>query len=461
MLGQALAGFSNNLAALRDFVGVVDGLLKTHSKTVMVDHAHNLLPLLAAFQSLGIPESIDRATADKLTNLDVDKIKAHFHMNLDVGSSEDSDSRTVTIEITDKDVSKKFDQSLKAFISNINRQKYLYSSALVSLTSIVEWYISDLLHKYYELYPDSLGTKAPVFSLADLRAFDSIRDAERHLIETKVEDVLRSSLGDWISHLKNSLNLSLGYLDRDMGVLTEIFQRRNLLVHNGGKVNSIYLSKVPEEHRIGVTLGNEIAVDSTYIESAIDAIERNFLLIGADLWKTLDKKNNDRPEVLNRLAYSHLKDDRWSIAESLSYFSIRDKDTSELHRLTAQINYWQSLKWQGKYAQVADEIEKADFSAKDAVFQMSKAVLQGDVKSAVSLITTATKNGSLEAADLAEWPLFRELRETTPFRQLERRVISAAPRGSRPVPALSRRRTRTLPEGSAAVPSPEASPSNE
>ena len=67
------------------------------------------------------------------------------------------------------------------------------------------------------------------------------------MIEQRVEDVLRGSFEEWISFLKNQFKLEMGYIEKWQHKLVEIIQRRNLLVHNGGNINSIYRRKVAPE----------------------------------------------------------------------------------------------------------------------------------------------------------------------------------------------------------------------
>src|SRR5690606_32768666 len=117
-------------------------------------------------------------------------------------------------------------------------------NCLISLVSTVEWFFSQILHYYYDKFPDSSGIKNKTLTLDDLKNFGSINDAEKFLIENKIEEILRGSIKDWFKILKDDLKLGLGYKDQYEDELVEIYQRRNLLVHNGGVVNAIYLSKV-------------------------------------------------------------------------------------------------------------------------------------------------------------------------------------------------------------------------
>src|SRR5690606_3327362 len=134
----------------------------------------------------------------------------------------------------------------------------LYKNSLISLLSSVEWFFSQILHFHYDKFPDSAGIKKKTLTLEDLKNFNNLRDAELYLIDDKIETILRGSFKDWIEVLRQELKLNLGYLDSIEDELIEVYQRRNVLVHNGGVVNSIYISKVSSKYRDGIVLGDGI-----------------------------------------------------------------------------------------------------------------------------------------------------------------------------------------------------------
>src|SRR5258706_806350 len=131
-------------------------------------------------------------------------------------------------------------ESAQQLYSKTEKQKeLLYKSSLINLTSTVELFLSQLLHFYFDRFPDAVGSEIKFFSLDDLKSLGSIEDAKKHLIESKVEAVLRESLEDWLRFWKERVKLSMGYMDTVRDQLIEVYQRRNLLIHNGGRVNSI------------------------------------------------------------------------------------------------------------------------------------------------------------------------------------------------------------------------------
>src|ERR1035441_7706546 len=171
---------------------------------------------------------------------------------------------------------------------------------------------------------------------------------------------MRASFEDWVSFFRTKTHIPMPYLERDQDGVSEIFKRRNLVVHNGGIVNRHYLSTVSETVSKGVKEGDRLPVDEKYLTTAIDLIEPNLVLIACELWQKWERASKERPTTLLAIAYESLRAERWVVAERLSKFMMDDKNTEESLRLVGQINYWQSLKWQGRYEEIRTAVENAD-----------------------------------------------------------------------------------------------------
>jgi hypothetical protein len=279
--------------------------------------------------------------------------------------------------------------------------------------------LAQLIHNYYKQYPEKIGSKEKQFSLEELSNFDSIEDAKNYLIDSSVESVLRGSFEDWIKFLKTDLDLSMGYIKDHKKSLIEAFQRRNLLVHNGGVVNRIYRSNYPKDLGSCPKLGDRLHISPEYLAEKISLFERCFVLIALELWKKLGVDNMQRGDLLIDLAYKHLVAERYDIAESLSYFAANDKSLQEKDQLYGKVNYWISKKYGKGFEDVRPEIEKADFSAKSRLFRLAKNTLLGDFDEAKNDIEYLLDHDDKFSFKVVQtWPLFREFRDATVYNQL-------------------------------------------
>jgi hypothetical protein len=422
MFAEQIMSFSQNLNNLRDFVQMVASFLDEKKQEEIKENAEALLPLMLAMHKLNPEESpLDEDEISKLEK----KVGAGFKVSL----IEEDEENEATIEGKSEkkgikfklegDGNSKFSEAMKVFGADQHRKTALYCNSLISLVSSVEWFLAQLIHKHYKENPGIVGSKEKQFSLEELAAFETVDDARNYLIEKTVESVLRGSIQDWIDFLSSKLKLSMGYLNEHKDYLIEVTQRRNLLVHNGGVVNRIYLSNLPISYKNRPKIGDNIHISSEYLNNAISTFERCFLLIAAELWKKVGANNEERGKLLINLSYENLVSERYEVAESISFFAANDKSLQESDRLYAKINYWIAKKYGGDFESIKREIIDEDFSAKSRLFILAKKVLLGDFEGAYSDIKYLLDHDeSFTLEEVKLWPLFKEFREQEFYNEL-------------------------------------------
>lgn len=406
MLGQAIRRFANNLSALREFVDVTQPFLRSRVNEVIKTHVIEFGPVALALDALpGTPLT--------LTDYERQWIKEQYggNISLKVEPSDGATKRaTVTVESEEKEIKKIADAFRRLGVTEYHSH-LLYTNSLIALISAAEWFLSEILHSHFDSHPDSAEIRGRSLSFRDLSTIGSIDEAQRYLIDLRVEEVLRGSFEDWIAFLKEKLNLSMSYIDIEKDKMVEICQRRHLLVHNGGHINQIYMNKVKKEYRASDQLNNQILVSRNYLDDAISTFERALLLIASELWKKQAPAAESRGIVLNDIAFERLSSESWTVAEGLSFFLMNDKGLPERIRTIGQLNYWQSLKWQDRFAEIVDQVRGADYSAKDELFQLAQYALLDDDKRFFEMLPGILKSEKLSTTDLKQWPIFRRMRE--------------------------------------------------
>jgi hypothetical protein len=96
---------------------------------------------------------------------------------------------------------------------------------------------------------------------------------------------------------------------------------------------------------------------------------------------------------------------------AISRFIVNDKKLTEKQQLMGRVNYWQSVKWQGRYEIIRSEIEAFDVSAKSQEFQLAVLALTDNNDSFFNLLPEVIRHERLRVEDLQAWPLFREMRK--------------------------------------------------
>jgi hypothetical protein len=424
MLKKEIVGFARGLYGLRDFVDLIDPILNEKQKEIETSRQHLLDPVRRILTEKVVPDTNSEETVD----FDKD-IVTPSNIKIEIVNETkgtEGETTALTFKVSGED-SHAFQETINDLTRVQKRKNILYQSSLMNLTNTVEWFLSQILHKYFETYPNAIGSKENVFSLDDLKGFNTIEDARQHLIETKVENILRDNFDAWIKFLKENVKLSMSYLEKNKSQIVEVFQRRNLIVHNGGKVNSIYLSKVVPEFKENVSIGDEILISRKYLDDSIGLFEEMFILIAAELWKQQSPADEDRATILAQIAYEHLSKERWRIAEGLSFFSTNDKGMSEIYQLYGKLNYWQSVKWQGRYEEIKKDVDNADFSGKGLLLQLALYALQDKTSEFFRLlpevisesVTPSFMGHKLTCEELETFPIFREMRKDPSYSEFK------------------------------------------
>ena len=354
-LPEGIAQYANNLEALREFVEVLAPVLQERSRSGIEQSRSAIADFTNVINSIGLLDD------------------GEFDSDLVAQSNELKQIMPVVASTT------------KRLGNSIFHQQLLYRVSLITLVSTAEWFVSELLHEYFELYPNALDLDKRSLSFKDLGEFESVQGAREYLVEKEIEGFLRGSIEDWIMLLQKRCNLSMAYLDQEVrNQLIETSQRRNILSHNGGKVNSLYRKRVAK-HLRWQGPGDMVKVPEEYLSERIGTFERAFILMGAELWKKLDPLDEKRYDTLFEITWRHLQAERWEIARGLAEFTMKDKKLSEISQLTQRFNYWQCQKWLGCFDEVEIEIKEADLSAKAPRFRLGQLALLDDDKEFVVL----------------------------------------------------------------------------
>lgn len=415
MYSELLERFKSSIDGLRDFVDLIQPMLNEYHKKEFEKHDK-------AFEPLAIAEQIQKEEDNEKKDQLQARLKEIFDGEIEV-VTKDVESPDVEDEEKTENDNKKFAFRVKGDTSKIDaafefrvkssqQKNLLYVNSLISLLSSAEWFYSQLLHFFYDKNPHVAGIKKKTLTLEDLKSFGSIEDAEKYLIDSKIEGLLRSSFTDWIDTLKSELSLGLGYLNDFKDELVEIYQRRNLFVHNGGVVNSIYLSKVPNSKN---SIGDRLTVEEDYLDNAIDKIHVLFSLIACELWKNDFPKEEERADFLMDLNYGYLKQGKWTVAQLPNTFLSKDAQQPVIPKTYAQLNCWLCEKRLKGFDKIKPELDKQDFSDKSIVIQLALEALKENEEAFFQLLPRAINSEELPVKYLFDFPILEEMRNTTSF----------------------------------------------
>lgn len=296
-------------------------------------------------------------------------------------------------------------------IDAMRRQnEILYSGTLMLLVTYFENTISKIFRKDFQRHPERMSLDKKVVSYKILEMSDSIKDVKNHLIDDEVASMMYKSVGEWIEYLKKNLKLKLEYVIGALPQLTEIIARRNLIVHNEGVVNTIYLNLVDEKYTSELNVGDVLGVDRQYISDAIDLIENIGMSIVIEMWINECAKDSAEVDKIVAVIYDeYLIFEKWETAKILYGICLNCKKLQTSNELLCKINMWQCYKWQGEMEKVKSEIESLDVSACKSVYKLGVLALLDKYDEFFDFFDNQDDIGEKE---LEEWPLFRQVRET-------------------------------------------------
>jgi len=416
MYNELLEKFQNSIEGLRDFVDLIQPMLNEYHKKEFEKHDK-------AFAPLAIARQIELETDDKKKSELQELLKEIFDGEINV-TVEDEIEENELDEKTEEEHKKfsfnikgdttKIDEAFQFAVKSEEQRNLLYVNSLISLLSSAEWFYSQLLHFFYDKNPNAAGIKKKTLTLDELKSFGTVEDAEKYLIDSKIEGLLRSSFSDWIDTLKSELGLGLGYLKEFLDELIEIYQRRNLFVHNGGVVNSIYHSKVNQPE---TSIGEKLTVTRDYLDNAIDKIHVLFSLIACELWKKELPEDEARSDFLMELNYGYLKQGKWTVAKLPNIFLTKDAAQPTIPKTYAQLNCWLCEKRLHGLDKVKTELAKQDFSDKTIVIQLALAALKEEEDSFFDLLPRAINSEELPVKYLFDFPILEEMRQSEKFEE--------------------------------------------
>jgi len=298
----------------------------------------------------------------------------------------------------------------------LHQAELLYRSSFVMLVSYFDFLLSDLIHYFYRKYPESLSGKELPLTLKELTELGSVDDAVDFLINKEADNVLYDSLQKQKLYLKNTFKIDTKDDIINWNKLIEAMERRHIVVHNDCKINMRYLSNVdlsviPETIK-DVKEGAEVHITAPYFRGIFEEICVSGIVLLQVCWRKWEKDDTDSADgKLVSDIYDALVKEDWMCAERLGLFSKGCVVTDQACRLFLDVNYCQSLKWQGKEDELQEELKKFDISALSPKFALAVYALRSDRAGFYRNVENAIRVDKMSKEDFMKWPLLRELRK--------------------------------------------------
>ena len=339
---------------------------------------------------------------------------------------EDDDAKTYFIKIEKKGEHDKLQQKVR-----IHREALGITprSFLVSLISSYDAYLGDLLYNLFLLKPEIINASNSTLTFLQLSSFESLENARDYIIEKEVETVLRKSHDEQFTWMENTFNIPLRKGLDCWPDFIELTERRNLFVHNGGKVSSQYICNC-EKHNVSfessISNGDRLNVPQQYYENSANCIMEIGIKLAHVLWRKLAPANRcDADKNLLEVIYSLLLKEKYLLAERLGEFCLNTlkKYSNEEFRRMFVVNLAIAYKFGGNEKKAVELLNNEDWSAIDLKFQLAVRALLGEFEESANIMRLIGKDGSIGVLEYNEWPVFKELRLTSVFKQTFKEIF--------------------------------------
>ncbi|NUV80290.1 hypothetical protein [Streptomyces sp. CAI-155] len=332
----------------------------------------------------------------------------------------DKDNKGKEISITSSNVSAAMIQFMHDMATGgmSGNHATLRRSLLVTAVSNFEILFGKLAQEIYAVNKSALNDSEYSFSLQELAQFDSLEDAREFLAERRVSALMRDSVDGWDKWLGKAVKgASMADTPVNWPVTREVFARRNLLVHNGGIVNQIYLSiasRLDEKGKPNVEIGDNLKVDAEYFSTAVQNLLALGVIVLTDVACRLSKTSTRTlHDALLFNADMAVNRGAWHASLAISKYLLSCR-LRRADQLNAQILNWVTRKRIKGVDDIRSEVEDWDISGLAEEISHYKVVLLGDKKQAVEKIEELITGKKLGLVEVALHPAYEELIEDLP-----------------------------------------------
>lgn len=298
----------------------------------------------------------------------------------------------------------------------------LYKSSFVMLIGYFDFLISDLIHCFYQMYPESLTGKELSITLSELNLCNDLSEAVDYVVNREVDKVVYDNLESQKRYFARYLKIDTKESIIHWNKINEAVERRHIIVHNNSIINRRYLKNIDHsiipEKRKELEEGKKITINENYFMAVFAEIFIAGIILIQCCWRKWKKDNINHADLqLNESIYDALSEGKWTVAERLGLFSKECEVYNKRNRLYLDINYCQALKWQNKKGELEKELKKFDVSGLSPMYILALSVLKSDKTNFYKNIKKAIITDKLTKTYFMEWPLFKEFRRDPDYKK--------------------------------------------
>ena len=151
----------------------------------------------------------------------------------------------------------------------------LLNMSHIYLITLLEAFNKDFFMKTFASIPKIMVSKNQI-SYGQIIGFESIEELHQYLAAREVERAGYQNIDELAAYLNKRVGIDLEKGFGKWDELRENYYRRNIIVHNSGKISEIYAQKLKKGEGL---VGDEIKNDISYIRSCFHNVSKYLIFI--------------------------------------------------------------------------------------------------------------------------------------------------------------------------------------
>lgn len=202
--------------------------------------------------------------------------------------------KLIQLELSEKQVDLIFDVTKLAQSHAAVYPNMAFRMSFVYLIALFDAFLSDIFEAVVRNRPEMLRSKKQITYEKALE-FSSVEDLVKYLAKRELNELSYRSIKDQADYYNDRFGLALADSGVSIDTLAELRATRNLLVHNNGIVNDIYLEQIPITTYM---VGDSVVVDSAYFGLAIQRLDKVVTFVALKLTEKHVKWQSFQGEAL-------------------------------------------------------------------------------------------------------------------------------------------------------------------
>lgn len=296
------------------------------------------------------------------------------------------------------------------------------NALFVHLLSTFDAFFAQLLFDVINRKSHILNSRDRKIDYAEVLKYTSFDELKNDLISKEVDKIMRDSHKRQIAFLSDAVDINFEAKLPHYDDFLELCERRNVIVHNRSKVNSIYIKNTKElktPHKL-VKENEAIEITGKYFSFAADLIcqiaMQTTLATLKQTYRTKDEAD-DIETILLESTFEFLKEGKKKLPKHILEYFISEKAWFRIPgtEISCIINYCIALKRIEKRSNVEAIVERQKFEIMEDKYKIARHCLLDEFEKAIEIIKA---NASVFQKDAYKtWPIFEDLRKQDLFRE--------------------------------------------